>query len=53
MRNPLRNFYGSPEVSRLAVMMDIRYPLSLRQVEDLLLEWGIEWFETMPSRPFQ
>ncbi len=53
MRNPLRNFYGSPEVSRLAVMIYIRYPLSLPQVEDLLFERGIEWFATMPSRPFQ
>jgi transposase-like protein len=31
-----------PEVIRLAVMMYIRYPLSLRQVEDLLLERGID-----------
>jgi len=28
----------SPEVIRLTVMMYVRYPLSLRQVEDLLHE---------------
>ena len=36
MRNPFRYFNSSPEVIRLAVMMYVRYPLSLRQVEDLL-----------------
>jgi putative transposase len=41
MRNPFRYFNSSPEVIRVAVMMDIRYPLSLRQVEDLLFERGI------------
>ncbi len=30
------------EVIRLTVMMYIQYPLSLRQVEDLLFEHGIE-----------
>jgi putative transposase len=34
MQNPFRYFNSSPEVIRLAVMMYIRYPLSLRQVED-------------------
>ena len=34
MRNPFRYFNNSPEVIRLAVMMYVRYPLSLRQVED-------------------
>ncbi len=42
MRNPFGYFNGSPEVIRLAVMMYIRYPLSLRQVEDLLHERGID-----------
>ncbi len=32
----------SPEIIRLAVMMDVRYPLSLRHVEDLLHERGID-----------
>jgi len=42
MHNPFRYFNNSPEVIRLAVMMYIRYPLSLRQVEDLLFERGID-----------
>ncbi len=42
MRNLFRYFNSSPEVIRLAVLMYIRYPLSLRQVEDLLLERGID-----------
>ena len=41
MRNPFRYFNSSPEVIRLTVMMYVRYPLSLRQVEDLLSERGI------------
>jgi len=51
MRNPFRYFNSSPEVIRLSVMMYIRYPLSLRQVEDLLFERGIdichEGFDTL------
>ena len=42
MRNPFRYFNSSPEIIRLAVMMYIRYPLSLRQVEDILFERGID-----------
>ncbi len=42
MRNPFRYFNSSPEVIRLTVMMYIRYPLSLRQVEDLLFERRID-----------
>jgi len=42
MRNPLRFYKTSPDVVRLAVMMYIRFPLSLRQVEDLLHERGID-----------
>ncbi len=42
MCNPFRCFNGSPEVIRLAVMMYIRYPLSPRQIEDLLFERGID-----------
>ena len=41
-RNPFRYFNSSPEVLRLAVMMYVGYPLSLRQVEDLLSERGID-----------
>ena len=40
--SPFRYFKTSPEVIRLAVMMYIRFPLSLRNVEDLLHERGIE-----------
>jgi len=42
MKNPFRYFKTSPEVIRLAVMMYVRFPLSLRQVEDLLHERGID-----------
>ena len=44
MSNPLsfRYFKTSPEIIRLAVMMYIRFPLSLRNVEDLLHERGID-----------
>jgi putative transposase len=41
-RSPFRYFKTSPEVIRLAVMMYIRFPLSLRNVEDLLHERGID-----------
>ena len=41
-RSPFRYFKTSPEVIRLAVMMYVRFPLSLRNVEDLLHEWGID-----------
>jgi len=41
MKNPFRYFNSSPEVIRLTVMLYIRYPLSLRQVEDILFERGI------------
>ena len=42
MHNPFRYFNSSPEVIRLAVMLYIRYPLSLRQLEDILFERGID-----------
>ncbi len=42
MKNPFRYFKTSPEVIRLAVMMYVRFPLSLRNVEDLLHERGID-----------
>ncbi len=40
--NPFHYFKTSPEIIRLAVMMYIRFPLSLRNVEDLLHERGID-----------
>jgi putative transposase len=42
MKNSFRYFNSSPEIIRLTVMMYIRFPLSLRQVEDLLHERGID-----------
>ena len=40
MQNPFRYFNSSPEVIRSTVMLYVRFPLSLRQVEDLLYERG-------------
>ena len=40
--NPFRYFKTSPEVIRLAVLMYVRFPLSLRNVEGLLFERGID-----------
>ena len=40
--SPFRYFNSSPEVIRLVVMMYVKYPLSLRNVEDLLHERGID-----------
>ncbi len=40
--SPLRYFNSSPEIIRLVVMMYVRFPLSLRNVEDLLFERGID-----------
>jgi putative transposase len=42
MKNPFRYFKTSPEIIRLAVMLYVRFPLSLRNVEDLLHERGID-----------
>jgi putative transposase len=41
-RNPFRCFNSSPEVIRMAVMLYVRYPLSLRNVEDVLFERGVD-----------
>ena len=41
-QSPFRYFNSSPEVIRLVVMMYVRFPLSLRNVEDLLFERGID-----------
>jgi hypothetical protein len=37
-RSPFRYFKTSPEIIRLAVMLYVRFPLFLRNVEDLLHE---------------
>ena len=49
MKNPFRYFKTSPEIIRLAVMMCVRFPLSLRNIEDFLHERGIDVSrETIP-----
>ena len=40
--SPFRCFNSSSEVIRLVVLMYVRFPLSLRNVEDLLFERGID-----------
>ena len=40
--NPFRCFNSSPDIIRLVVLMYVRFPLSLRNVEDLLHERGID-----------
>lgn len=50
MGNPFRYFNSSPEMIRLVVMMCVKYPLSLRNVEDLPAERGIDIsYETVRS----
>ena len=41
-RNPFKYFKTSEEIIRLTVMLYVRFPLSLRNVEDLLHECGID-----------
>jgi len=59
-RSPFGFFKTSPEIVRLAVMLYVRFPLSLRNVENLLHERGIdvrletvrywwEWFGPMSA----
>jgi len=40
--SPFRCFHSSPEAIRMVVMLYVRFPLSLRNVEDLLFERGID-----------
>ena len=40
--SPFRYFKTRPEIIRLAVMLYVRFPLSLRYVEDLLHERGVD-----------
>ena len=44
MPNPVffRYFITSPEIIQFAVMLYVRFPLSLRKVEDLLHERGVD-----------
>ena len=41
-RVSFRYFKTSPEIIQLAVMLYVRFPLSLRNVEDLLHERGVD-----------
>jgi putative transposase len=41
--SPFRGFHSSPEIIHLAVMMYMRVPLSLRNLEDLLQERGVDF----------
>ena len=41
--SPFRYFKTSPDIIRLAVMLYVRFPLSLRNVEDLLHERGVRY----------
>jgi putative transposase len=41
-KNLFKYFKTSPEIIRLAVMYYVRYPLSFRQVVDILHELGID-----------
>ncbi len=41
-RSPFKYFKTSPEIIRLAVMLYVRFPLSLRNVEDLMHERGVD-----------
>ena len=40
--SPFRYFHSSPELIREVVMLYVRFPLSLRNVEDLLFERGFD-----------
>jgi len=40
--DPFRHFKTSREIIRLAVMLYVRFPLSLRNVEDLQHERGVD-----------
>lgn len=41
-RDPFKYFKINPGIIRLAVMMYVRFPLTLRYVEDFLYERGID-----------
>jgi putative transposase len=41
-KNPFKYYKTSPEIIHIAVMYYVRYPLSFRQVEDILYERGID-----------
>lgn len=41
-KNPFRYFHSSPDIIRMVVMLYVRYPLSLRNVEDLSFERRVD-----------
>ncbi len=41
-KDPFKYFKTSPDIIRLAVMLYVRFPRSLRKVEDLLHERGVD-----------
>jgi putative transposase len=41
-KNPFRYFKNSPKIIQLGLLMHVRFPLSLRNAEDLLHERGID-----------
>jgi len=41
-RSPFRYFKTSPEIIRLALILYVEFPLSLRNVEDLLHGRGVD-----------
>jgi len=45
--NPFKYFKTSLKIICLAVMYNVRYPLSFRQVEDILHERGIDIFHEL------
>jgi putative transposase len=47
-KNPFPYYKTSPEIIQLGVMMYVKFPLSLRNIEDLLHERGIDiWHESV------
>ena len=44
LAKPTNHFKCSPEAFRLEMMMDVRFPLSLRNAQDLLFERRIDIF---------
>ena len=41
-RSPFRSFKTGPEIIHLMVLLDVRFPRSVRNVKDLLHEGGVD-----------
>ena len=52
-KNPFRYFKTSFEIIQLAAMMYVRFPLSLRNVEDWLTKVGIKPLRIYPGSPWE